>query len=108
MTDLYVLGKYVGNLPKVGKFFAFMKTTQGYIVCILIPFLLLIGYSGLNCIQLFVHYKNQQMEELRQERKRLAEQRRQSEQMLKEIEDLRAWLIENGGMTEKLDRLTKS
>lgn len=108
VTDLYVLGKYVGNLPKVGKFFAFMKTTQGYIVCILIPFLLLIGYSGLNCIQLFVHYKNQQMEELRQERKRLAEQRRQSEQMLKEIEDLRAWLIENGGMTEKLDRLTKS
>lgn len=107
VTDFYVLGKYVGSVPKVGKFFTFMKTTQGYVLCILIPFLLLIGYSGLNCVRLFVHYKNEQMQEMREERKRLAEQRRQSEQMLKEIEDLRAWLVENGGMTEKLDRMTK-
>lgn len=108
VTYPYVLGKYVGRLPKVGTFFSFLKTTQGYILCILVPFLLLIGYSGFSCIGLFVRYKNEQMEELRLERKRLAEQRRQSEQMLKEIEDLRTWLIENGGMTEKLDRLTKS
>lgn len=107
VTDGFVLGKYVGSVAKVGKFFAFMKTTQGYILCILVPFLLLIGYSGVNCIQLFVQYKNEQMEELRQERKRIAEQRRQSEQMLREIEELRAWLVKNGAMTETLDRMTK-
>ena len=38
----YVLGQYAGKLPGVGNFFAFVKTTPGYIVCVLIPFLLLI------------------------------------------------------------------
>ena len=37
-----VLGKYRTHIPKVGSFFLFLKTTPGYIVCILIPFLLLI------------------------------------------------------------------
>ena len=36
----YVLGKYAGKLPGVGHFFAFMKTVPGYLVCILVPFLL--------------------------------------------------------------------
>ena len=44
----YVLGKYTGKLPGVGNFFAFVKSTPGYIICILIPFLLLILYNGIN------------------------------------------------------------
>ena len=46
----YVLGKYTGNLSKVGYFFNFLKTTTGYIVCIFIPFLLLILYQVFNCV----------------------------------------------------------
>ena len=32
VTYPYVLGKYTGKLPKVGTFFTFLKTTQGYIL----------------------------------------------------------------------------
>lgn len=60
----YVLGKYETNIPKVGRFFMFLKTTPGYIVCILIPFLLLILLQGINCIRLFRRYKLEQMAEL--------------------------------------------
>ena len=37
-----VLGKYSSRLPGVGRFFNFLKTTPGYILCIFVPFALLI------------------------------------------------------------------
>lgn len=95
VTYPYVLGKYTGKLPKVGNFFAFLKTVPGYIVCILIPFLLLIGYNGLNCVILFRRYKREQMEELQEEKKQLEEERRQSAEMMKELQALRAQLDQN-------------
>ena len=95
VTYPYVLGKYTGKLPKVGNFFVFLKTVPGYIVCILIPFLLLIGYNGLNCVILFRRYKREQMEELQEEKKQLEEERRQSAEMMKELQALRAQLDQN-------------
>ena len=68
VTYPYVLGKYTGRIPKVGTFFMFLKQPQGYIICIFIPFLLLILYQGLNCIRLFKQYKKEQMEQLEAER----------------------------------------
>lgn len=41
VTYSFVLGKYQTRLPGVGKFFQFLKSTPGYIVCILLPFLIL-------------------------------------------------------------------
>ena len=38
VTHEYVVGQYVGRIPKVGSFFMFLKTTPGYILCILLPF----------------------------------------------------------------------
>ena len=52
-----ILGKYVGKIPNLGAFFLFLKTTPGYIVCILVPFLILILSQGINCIQLFRRYR---------------------------------------------------
>lgn len=92
VTYPYVLGRYTGRLPQVGTFFSFLKTTPGYILCILVPFLLLIGYNGLNCISLFRRYKAEQMQELRAERERIEEERRQSAEMLRELQELRAQL----------------
>ena len=71
VTYPYVLGKYETNIPKVGRFFMFLKTTPGYIVCILIPFLLLILIQGLNCIRLFRRYKLEQMAEMKEERAKI-------------------------------------
>lgn len=82
VTYPFILGKYQMALPKVGTFFQFLKTPQGYIVCILIPFLLLIIYQGLNCVKIFKMYKTEQMAELRAEKDALEEQRKQSEAMM--------------------------
>ena len=97
VTYPYVLGKYTGKLPKVGTFFTFLKTTQGYILCIFIPCMLLILYEGFNCITLFRQYKKEQMEELEAERQKIEEERRQSMEMMKELQALKEQLAAKDG-----------
>lgn len=94
VTYPYVLGKYETNIPKVGRFFMFLKTTPGYIVCILIPFLLLILIQGLNCIRLFRRYKLEQMAEMKEERAKIEEERAESQKMMAELLALKAQLAE--------------
>lgn len=71
VTYEYVLGKYQTRIPKVGRFFQFLKTTPGYIVCILVPFLVLILLEGIRCIGLFKRYKAEQQAELQAERDKI-------------------------------------
>ena len=52
----------------MGSFFNFLKSTPGYIVCILLPFLILIVCEGINCVRLFRKYKSEQQAELQAER----------------------------------------
>ena len=85
VTYPFILGQYKVALPKVGTFFQFLKTPQGYIVCILIPFLLLIIYQGLNCVKIFKMYKAEQMAELQAEKDALEAQRKQSELMMAQL-----------------------
>ena len=85
VTYPFILGKYQVALPKVGTFFQFLKTPQGYIICILIPFLLLIIYQGLNCVKIFKMYKAEQMAELQAEKDALEAQRKQSELMMAQL-----------------------
>ena len=92
VTYPYVLGKYKTNIPKVGRFFMFLKTTPGYIVCILIPFILLILIQGLNCIKLFRRYKLEQMAEMKEERAKIEEERAESQKMMAELLELKAQL----------------
>ena len=87
-----VLGQYTGKLPGVGRFFAFLKTTPGYIVCILVPFLLLILYQGVNTVRLFKRYKREQLEEMEQERAKIDKERQQSMDMMRELQLLREQL----------------
>lgn len=94
VTYPYVLGKYTGHLPKVGAFFQFLKTTPGYIVCILTPFLLLILLQGLNCIKLFRRYKQEQLDEMQAEREKIEAERLQSQKMMQELLALKQQLEE--------------
>ena len=94
VTYPYVLGKYKTHIPKVGRFFMFLKTTPGYIMCILIPFLLLILIQGLNCIRLFRRYKLEQMAEMKEERAKIEEERAESQKMMAELLALKAQLAE--------------
>ena len=92
VTYPYVLGKYEKAVPNVGSFFSFLKTTQGYFVCIFIPFMLLILYQGLNCIRLFRRYKQEQMQEMETERAKIEAERAESAKMMEELLALKAQL----------------
>lgn len=89
VTYPYVLGKYTGHVADLGTFFMFLKTTPGYICCILVPFLILIAYQGINCIRLFRIYKKEEMEEMEAERRKLEEERAESQRMMAELVALR-------------------
>ena len=100
VTHEYVVGQYVGRIPKVGSFFMFLKTTPGYILCILLPFLLLILSQGLNCIRLFRQYKKEQMDEMKAEREKIEQERAESQRMMAELLELKARLAkQDGGAT---------
>ena len=94
----YVLGQYSGKLPGVGNFFAFVKSTPGYIVCILVPFLLLILYNGVNVIRLFRKYKREQMADMQAEKEKLEAERAENQRMMQELLELKAQLSQNGGI----------
>ena len=85
VTYPYILGKYAGHIPGVGRFFNFLKTTPGYIVCILIPFVLLIVMEGIHCINLFRKYKAEQRAELQAERDKLEADRAEMQKMMQEL-----------------------
>lgn len=85
VTYPYVQGKYVGAIPKVGTFFTFLKTPQGYILCILLPFLVLILCQGVNCVKVFRAYKKEQMDDLQREKDAIAAERKQNEEMMRQL-----------------------
>ena len=95
VTSEYVIGKYETSIPKVGSFFMFLKTTPGYICCIFIPFMVLIGLQALNTVSLFRKYKKEQQEELQAEREEIAKERAESQKMMAELLKLREQLGAN-------------
>ena len=92
VTYPYIQGKYEAKLPGVGAFFNFLRSTPGYITCILIPFVLLIGYQGVNCVVIFRRYKKEQLEQIQNEKDALEAERKKSEEMMEELLRLKAQL----------------
>ena len=98
VTYPFVLGKLQLTIPMIGTFFQFLKTTQGYIVCILIPFLLLILYQGVNTVKIFRQYKAEQMEELLAEKRAIEEERARSAEMMAQLQAMQAQLQNQGAV----------
>ena len=92
-----VYGEYKFRIPAAGKFLLLLKEPQGYIICILIPFLLLILYHGIKTIKLFRQYKKEQNAELQAERDVIAAERAESQRMLEELAALKAQLAAQNG-----------
>ena len=91
-------------VSKVGTFFQFLKSTPGYIVCILVPFLLLILLEGIRCIRLFRKYKAEQQAELQAEaRDKIEADRAETQRMMQELLAMKAQMAQNGGETSKTD-----
>ena len=103
VTYPYVLGRYEKAIPNIGSFFNFLKTTQGYFVCIFIPFMLLIIYQGLNCIRLFRRYKKEQMQEMEKERAKIDAERAESAKMMEELLALKEELARQKESTHRDD-----
>ena len=89
VTYPYVQGKYVFAIPKLGSFFQFLKTPQGYLLCILLPFMLLILYQGISCVRIFRQYKKEQMEELQAQKDEIEAERKRAEQMMEQLLELK-------------------
>ena len=92
VTYPFIMGKYVGKIANLGHFFNFLKTTQGYILCIFVPFMLLIVYQGINFFNLFRRYKGEQMAAMQAERDEIEAQRAENAKMLEELQALKAQL----------------
>lgn len=104
VTYAFVLGKYQTHIPNVGTFFQFLKTTPGYIICIFLPFLLLIMIQGVNSIKLFRRYKAEQMADMRAERDALEAERLKSQEMMAELLRMREQMgLNNSSLQEGKD-----
>lgn len=90
VTYPYVLGKYKTHIPNLGHFFQFLKTTPGYLLCIFLPFMLLIATEALRCIQLFRKYKAEQRAQLQAEREQIAAERADTQRMMQELLAMKA------------------
>lgn len=88
-----VLGKYEFSIPELGNFFQFLKTPRGYILCILLPFLLLIGMQGWNCITAFRQYKEEEMAQIRAEKAALEQERKKSEEMMASLMQMQTQIL---------------
>ena len=92
-----VLGEYMGKLAGVGTFFAFVKTTPGYFLCILSPFLLLIIFNAINVIRSAKAYKAEQRAVADAERADIEEKIRENKELLEKLEALKKELEEKNG-----------
>ncbi len=95
VTYPYVLGQYKSNIPGLGTFFNFLKTTPGYFVCIFTPFMLIIIYEGVKFFNLFRRYRNEQMEEMQAEKDKIEAEKAENAKMLEELRALKAQLEGN-------------
>lgn len=110
VTWPHILGKYRMRLPGVGRFFAFLKTVPGYMIFILLPFLLLLLFQGVHCVKLFREYQEEEMKDIRNERERLKQEREATRRLKEELDHLKAKLkteakelTENGEKGEWLE-----
>lgn len=85
VTYPYIQGQYILALTGVGTFFNFLKTPVGYILFILVPFLLLIAWQGINCIKAFRDYKKEQLAEFQREKDEIAAERKRTELMMQQL-----------------------
>ena len=92
VTYTYILGKYQSHIPHLGTFFNFLKTTQGYFICIFTPFMLIILYEAVKLFALFRKYKKEQMNEMQVELSKIEAEREANAKLLEELQALKAQL----------------
>ena len=83
-----VQGIYKGRIPAVGRFFEFLRTVPGYILCIFLPFALLIARQSVLCAREIKRRRGEQMAQIAAEREQLQKDREDNARLLKELKEL--------------------
>ena len=81
----HVLGKYSFRIPYAGKFCDFLKTPLGYLLCIFVPFLILIALQIKNCAKAFRSMRREQKQEMQVERDELKAEREKLEEAMAQL-----------------------
>ena len=97
-----VLGQYITRIENMGMFFAFMRTPKGYITIILIPLLLIILVTLFNCIRMFTGAQKQVEED---HQNAVEKERREKEQMRRELEELRILVRKTAARQQYLQKM---
>lgn len=89
----FVYGRYVNHVPNLGNFFEFIRTTKGYILCVLLPFFVLIIYNLVVFIMaLYRHLQRKNAAAMERQKAKMEEELKEKDSMLKELEALKAKL----------------
>ena len=83
-----VLGRYAFRIAGLGSFFEFLKSVPGYICCILLPFLVVIGLQVYNIVVAVRQNRAEKRREAEEERDRV-------KKLEEELASLRAQVSEN-------------
>ena len=98
------MGKYLTHIPIPTGTFTFLQSPAGYVLCVLVPFLILIVYQIISCVNLFRRYKKEQMAALNAEREKLEAERAESQRMMAELMALKEQLAkQNEAKSESSD-----
>lgn len=84
-----VLGKYEFRIVGVGNLLQFLKTVPGYILCIFIPFFVLILIQAIETVRKFRSYKKKQLEMMKIEWEHLQAEKAESMKMIEELKRLK-------------------
>lgn len=90
VTYPYILGKYQAHIPKIGSFFHFLKTTPGYLLCIFLPFMLLILLESIRCFGLLKGLRAEHRAQIQAERDQIEADRLEAQRMMQEVLAMKA------------------
>ncbi len=93
VTYPFIMGKYTFKIPKMGYFFTFVKSVPGYILCILVPFVIIILIQGIRTIKYFKKYKSEQKTAIEKEREEITKQREENEKMMRELLEMKEQMM---------------
>lgn len=84
-----VIGTYAGKWTDGGYFFAFLRSVPGYICCILLPLLLIIGVNSYYLVTEVIAYRREKGIDRKSLQKAKNDAVEENERLKKEIEELR-------------------
>lgn len=105
VTHQFVIGKYTGRkIAGVGEFMIFLKSTKGLVVCIFVPFGLLLLSQVYNVVKNFRKYKKVQQDEIQAEKDQIQAEREEAQRMMAELMELKKQL----GINQSTDKNEQS